>query len=144
MIKIDTRELDQFSVRLGKISGEAKNNVNEVIKNSAFKIEANAKKNLTSNKSVITGHLRRGIATDIGNLEATIHTSNIKYAIMVEKGTRAHVIRPKNKKYLYWKGAKYPVKNVNHPGSKAKPYLIPAFEKEKDNFINKLKEAIEW
>ena len=39
MIKIDTRELDQFSVRLGKISGEAKNNVNEVIKNSAFKIE---------------------------------------------------------------------------------------------------------
>ena len=35
-------------------------------------------------------------------------------------------------------------KQVNHPGSKAKPYLIPAFEKEKDQFLEKLKEVIEW
>ena len=63
---------------------------------------------------------------------------------MVEFGTRAHIIRPKSKKALYWKGAKRPVKQVSHPGSKAKPYLIPAFEDEKDKFINDLKEAIEW
>ena len=35
-------------------------------------------------------------------------------------------------------------KSVKHPGSKAKPYLIPAFEKEKDQFLEKLKEVIEW
>ena len=101
-------------------------------------------KNLAANKSVVTGHLRRSIATKMGDLEATIHTSNVKYAVIVEKGSKAHVIRPKNKKALYWKGAKRPVKLVNHPGSKAKPYLEPAFESEKDKFIENLKEAIKW
>ena len=75
---------------------------------------------------------------------ATVHTSNIKYAPGVEYGTKAHIIRAKNKKALCWKGAKHPVKKVNHPGSKAKPYLIPAFEKEKDQFLEKLKEVISW
>ena len=144
MIKIDSSDLNKFSVMLGELPDEIKDNVRKVVKNSALNIEKNAKSNLTSNKSVVTGHLRRGIATKIGDMEATIHTSNIKYASMVEKGTRAHIIRPKSKKALYWKGASRPVKQVNHPGSKAKPYLIPAFEKEKDQFLEKLKEVIRW
>lgn len=144
MIKIDTRELDRFCVSLASMSSESEKKVQNVIRNSAMNIEKNAKSNLTSNKSVKTGHLRRGIATDIGNMEATIHTSNIKYAPMVEKGTKAHIIRAKNKKALYWKGASHPVKQVNHPGSKAKPYLIPAFDKEVPYFVEKLKEVVEW
>ena len=144
MIKVDTSELDRFCVSLNAMSSESEKKVQNVIKNSAMTIEKNAKSNLTSNKSVKTGHLRRGIATNIGNMEATVHTSNIKYASMVEKGTRPHIIKPKNKKALYWKGASHPVKQVNHPGSKAKPYLIPAFDKEVPYFVEKLKEAIEW
>ena len=100
--------------------------------------------NAKSIVSVKTGHLKRSISTKMGDMEATIHTSNLKYAPAVEFGTRAHIIRAKNKKALYWKGATHPVKQVNHPGSKAKPYLIPAFEKEKDQFLEKLKEVIEW
>jgi len=42
------------------------------------------------------------------------------------------------------KGAKHPVKIVKHKGSRAKPYLIPAFENTKDNFIKDLEEVIEW
>ena len=144
MIKINTNEIDKFAVELTELSEKNRDNVQEAIKKSAFNIESQAKKNLASNKSVVTGHLRRSIATKMGDLEATIHTSNVKYAICVEKGTKAHIIRPKNKKALYWKGASRPVKMVNHPGSKAKPYLIPAFESEKDKFIENLKEAIEW
>ena len=144
MIKINADELNKFSVELSGIPNEIEGNVKKVVKNSAFNIERNAKSNLTKNKSVATGHLRRGISTDIKGLEATIHTSNIKYAPGVEYGTKAHIIRPKNKKFLYWKGAKHPVKQVIHPGSRAKPYLIPAFEKEKDQFLEKLKEVISW
>ena len=144
MIKIEVNDLNKFAVEVSKLSDKTEENVKKVLKNSAFNIEANAKKNLSSNKSVVTGHLRRGIATDIKGLEATIHTSNIKYAPMVEYGTRSHIIKPKNKKALYWKGASHPVKSVRHPGSKAKPYLIPAFEKEKDTFVKNLKEVIEW
>ena len=140
MIKIDSSDLNKFSVILKELPDEIKNDVRKVVKNSAFNIERNAK----SSASVKTGHLRRSISTKMGDMEATIHTSNLKYAPMVEFGTRPHIIRAKNKKALYWKGASHPVKQVNHPGSKAKPYLIPAFEKEKDQFLEKLKEVIEW
>ena len=144
MIKINADELNKFSVELSGLSNEIEEDVKKVVKNSAFNIEKNAKSNLTKNKSVDTGHLRRGITTDIRGLEAIIHTSNIKYAPMVEFGTKPHIIRAKNKKALYWKGAKHPIKKVNHPGSKAKPYLIPAFNQEKDQFLEKLKEVISW
>ena len=144
MIKINTDEIDKFAVELIKLSEKSRDNVQKAVKKSAFNIEANAKKNLASNKSVVTGHLRRSIATKMGDLEATIHTSNVKYAIIVEKGSKPHIIRPKNKKALYWEGAKRPAKLVNHPGSRAKPFLIPAFESEKDKFIENLKEAIKW
>ena len=144
MIKINTNDIDKFAVELIKLSEESKGNVQKAVKKSAFNIESQAKKNLASNKSVDTGHLSRSITTKMGDLEATIHTSNVKYAVIVEKGSRPHIIRPKNKKALYWKGAKRPVKLVNHPGTKAKPFLIPAFESEKDKFIENLKEAVKW
>ena len=140
MIKIDSSDLNKFSVILRELPDEIKNDVRKVVKNSAFNIERNAK----SSVNVKTGHLRRSISTKMGDMEATIHTSNLKYAPMVEFGTRPHIIRAKNKKALYWKGASHPVKQVSHPGSKAKPYLIPAFEKEKDQFLEKLKEVIKW
>ena len=144
MIKINTDEIDRFAVELIELSEKSRDNVQKAVKKSAFNIESNAKKNLKSNGSVQTGHLSRSISTKMGDLEATIHTSNVKYAVIVEKGSKAHVIRPKNKKALYWKGATRPVKQVNHPGSKAKPFLEPAFESEKDKFIENLKEAIKW
>ena len=144
MIRIDYSDLSKLTVSLKKLSDETEINVSKVIKDSAFNIQRNAMSNLANNGSVKTGHLRRAISVDMGNLEATIHTSNVKYAVMVEKGTKAHVIKPKNKKALYWKGATHPVKQVNHPGSRAKPYLIPAFEKEIPYFVENLKEVVKW
>ena len=144
MIRIDTNEIDKLVIDLEQIGDDVKADVQKVLKNTGFKIEANAKANLTRNRSVKTGHLRQGVTTDVGNMEVTVHTSNIKYSVMVEKGTKAHTIRPKSKKALYWRGAKHPVKEVNHPGSRAKPFLIPAFEKEKDNFIKEVKKVIRW
>ena len=144
MIKINADELNKFSVEIPKLYEKNETLVRQTVKNSAFNIQKNAKSNLTKNKSVATCHLRRGISTDIRGLGATIHTSNIKYAPGVEYGTKAHIIKAKNKKALYWKGAKHPVKSVRHPGSKAKPYLIPAFNQEKDQFLEKLKEVIKW
>lgn len=141
-IKIDVDELEQFSV---KIKGKAASCVSDIalaVKKSTLSVERQAKSNLTANGSVKTGHLRRSIAHKLTNDTGIVHTSNVKYAIGVEKGTRAHTIKPKNKKALYWKGAKHPVKSVRHPGSKAKPYLIPALKAEQPKFIQNLKEAI--
>lgn len=144
MIKFDTSEIDKFVIDLKDTSENIRSDVQKVLKKSGFNIEARAKRNITNNGSVKTGHLRRGVTTDIGNMEVTVHTSNIKYARGVEEGTRPHTIRAKNKKALYWKGAKHPVKSVRHPGSRAKPFLIPAFEKEKEVIIKDLEKVIKW
>ena len=144
MIKIDHSELNKFSIYLKTKSVEDEKKIQKLLKNTGMKIEASAKDNLTNNKSVDTGHLRRGIGNFRRGMTVTVHTSNIKYAVMVEKGTKAHIIKAKNKKALYWKGATHPVKKVNHPGSKAKPYLIPAFEKEIPYFVENLKEVVKW
>ena len=144
MIKFDTSEIDKFVIDLKDTSEDIRSDIQRVIKKAGFNIEARAKRNITNNGSVKTGHLRRGITTDIGNMEVTVHTSNIKYARGVEEGTRPHTIRAKNKKALYWKGAKHPVKSVRHPGSRAKPFLIPAFEKEKEVIIKDLEKVIKW
>ena len=144
MINIDSSELNKFSIYLKTKSVEDEKKIQKLLKNTGMKIEASAKDNLTNNKSVDTGHLRRGIGNFRRGMTVTVHTSNIKYAVMVEKGTKAHIIKPKDKKALYWKGATHPVKKVNHPGSKAKPYLIPAFEKEIPYFVENLKEVVKW
>lgn len=144
MIKIESSELNKFSVYIKRKAVENDKDIHKVLKDSAMAIQRGAMENLTSNGSVKTGHLRRGIANTRRGMTATVHTSNIVYAIGVEKGTRPHVIRPKNGKALYWKGAAHPVKKVNHPGSKPKPYLIPAFEKEIPYFVENLGKIMEW
>ena len=66
---------------------------------------------------------------------------NVGYAAAVEFGSRPHVILPKRAKALAWGGARtlggrlragsqatHFARRVNHPGTRAKPFLIPAFE----------------
>ena len=144
MIKIDTSEIDKFVIELKDTSENIRSDIQRVIKKAGFNIERNAKQNVENNRSVKTGHLRMKIATQVGNMEVTVHTSNVKYARLVEEGTRPHIIRAKNKKALYWKGAKHPIKSVRHPGSRAKPFLIPAFEKEKEVLIRDLEKIVKW
>jgi HK97 gp10 family phage protein len=89
-----------------------------------------------------TGHLGRSIkAGRVTKRSATVE-ANARYAAYVEFGTKPHVIRPKTKKALAWapsgqtrlsgrprKGAKRIFATiVNHPGTKAQPFLRPAVE----------------
>lgn len=139
-IKVEYEDLENLGIRIKTKSSKYDSQLNTLIKKTVLSIEREAKKNLTSNGSVKSGHLRRMVGTKIGNTQGEVHTSNVKYAIYVEKGTKAHIIRPKRKKFLYWQGASHPVKKVNHPGTKAKPFLIPAFKKEVPKFLEDLKE----
>lgn len=69
----------------------------------------------------------------------------VNYAAAVEFGTKPHVILPKNKKALYWAGAKHPVKRINHPGSAPNPYMeriITASQPEIDATFEEALQAI--
>ena len=140
--KVDYSELTRFGVQIDKFSQEAYRGAREAVRKSTLNIEKYAKSNLTKNGSVDTGLLRNSINSNIDSLRGTVST-NTKYARIVEEGSQPHIIKPKKKKFLYWNGASHPVRQVKHPGSKPKPYMIPAFEKEIPNFIKELSNALD-
>lgn len=142
-ITVDTSQLNAFVVEIDKAGSSFEKGVKQTVSKSAMQIKRSAMQNLTKNKSVKTGNLRRSINENIRPYEAEIK-ANTKYALGVEEGTKPHIIKPKRGKFLYWKGAPHPVKLVNHPGGKSKPYLIPAFEKESPIFLKNLEELIKW
>ena len=96
-----------------------------------------------------TGNLEKDIQVwddNISNLEIEIGNSKLApYAIFVHEGTKPHEIRPKNKQALKTPfGAR---KKVNHPGTKANPYLKKAvdnynFKPALDDLGNKICEDV--
>ena len=80
---------------------------------------------------VDTGRLRSSIvsrAEGSGRSVGYVIGTNVSYAAAVEYGTAPHVIVPRNRKALYWPGAAHPVAKVNHPGTRAQPFLRAAIE----------------
>lgn len=89
-----------------------------------------------------TGYLARSIGPGaLTSFFAIVH-ANAGYAAFVELGTRPHVIRPRRKKVLAWPagnarlsgrarsgGAMVFARKVNHPGTKAQPFLVPGARK---------------
>jgi hypothetical protein len=81
-----------------------------------------------------SAHARQGLHGDakMNDGEITISLSHgVEYGGILEEGSKPHIIRPKNKKALYWKGADHPVKLVHHPGTKKYATVGPTMEKNK-------------
>lgn len=73
-----------------------------------------------------TGRLRDSLRAEVHEKVLRVGSLDVNYATDVEMGTSPHVIKPRFKQALYWPGADHPVKRVNHPGTRAQPYLRPA------------------
>lgn len=73
-----------------------------------------------------TGRLAASITKRATSTSAEVGT-NVVYAAIHHFGgrTKPRIIKPRNKKALYWPGARHPVKSVKHPGSKmpARPFM---------------------
>ncbi|MEU8334802.1 hypothetical protein [Micromonospora tulbaghiae] len=41
------------------------------------------------------------------------------HSLILERGSRPHAIEARNKQALHWRGARHPVKRVQHPGTPA-------------------------
>jgi HK97 gp10 family phage protein len=115
-----------------------KEDVKNIIKDTAFQIQANAKQRTP----VDTGHLKRSISVDISpdELSAKIFTA-VDYAPSVEFGSAPHKISVKEAAVLS-DGRKTFGKEVNHPGTPAQPFLFPAYEEEKNEYMGKLEQTL--
>lgn len=75
---------------------------------------------------VDTGRLKESLDAEVHGKVLRVGSRDVNYCLYVEYGTAPHVITPRNKKALFWPGARHPVARVNHPGTTAQPFLRPA------------------
>lgn len=61
---------------------------------------------------------------------------------IIEFGSRPHIIRPKGNKLLFWPGAKFPLKEVKHPGTPAFRVLGSATEEAAEETANIFESAV--
>ena len=91
------------------------------------------------------GNLKNSINLDIKNngLSAEV-AATAEYAADVEFGTKPHKITAKNGKALAFKkdGKTVFAKSVNHPGTKAQPFLFPAFKAQRPKYLKDMIEEL--
>jgi HK97 gp10 family phage protein len=115
----------------------------ETAKEIAIFVEAEAKQRV----AVKTGHLRRSITheTEHEDHKSTARIgTNVEYAQVLEEGSKPHEIKRKDGKPLKLNinGKWVTVGKVNHPGTKAQPYLRPAIEENVDEIQERIKRGL--
>lgn len=94
-----------------------------------------------------TGKLRQSIFTEIENngFRGIVgqDRSNADYGVYHEYGTSPYTITPTRMRALYWKGALHPVKSVQHPGLRARPFMTPGLEQSIDKITSLFEQAVE-
>jgi len=126
---------------LPKVAPSARRILSEVVRATAFNIEADAR----HRAPVDTGFLRSSIqAEQVSELAAEIAVG-AEYGAAVEFGTGTRsidpeadhqpiVIRPRTKKALFWPGAEHPVAQVVQEGQPPRPYFTPAVDAAREPF----------
>jgi hypothetical protein len=131
--------------KIKKYSRDVKIDVNKEVLSSALRVTADAKMNIYRNRSIKTSNLWKNITYRHipSKYGAEVYT-RVFYAEYVEEGTKPHVIKVKNAKALHFKvgGKDVFVKKVNHPGTRAKPFMQPAADKERPIYIENLKRVL--
>ena len=116
---------------------DLKNAREKWLKESAILIEWEAKKEAPVDKGILRKYIRSKVYTDY----AMIY-NNIAYALYVHEGTKAHLIKPKERKGLFRKGVSHPVKSVRHPWTKANPFFTRALENSQSRIQKRFSEII--
>lgn len=93
----------------------------------ARQVQARAKVLAPVNSGRLRGSIKIKRGISLRGPKQTVYT-NVEYAPYVENGTRPHVIRPRTKKALRFRvgGQFVIVAKVNHPGTRAQPFLSRA------------------
>lgn len=139
--QIKIENLDELRAAFKKSPQITEKYLQKAIVASSAEIQKNATKSLVPWR---TGNLVQSFGNGIviGRLIARVGPT-ASYAIFVHEGTKAHVIRPKTAKALFWPGASHPVKSVNHPGTKANRFMLKIAERSNKGIQRHFERAAE-
>lgn len=90
-----------------------------------------------------TGNARQTIHSNVsgGGTSYNINVSHgVDYGGILEEGSSAHVIRPRNAKALFWSGIEHPVMQANHPGTSPYNGIKTTMQAEVPTIAKKLAE----
>lgn len=150
-VELDKGDLDRTIRRLTKYNTRVRNGVIKQVRHSALKIQSNARMRVP----VASNRLRSSIATRfvVGGLGAVIG-SNISYAQFVEKGRKPGGFPPISA-LIVWVNTKITRnpklakaiafligRKIAAFGTKAQPFLIPAYKREKKVFVNNIRKLL--
>lgn len=169
-LSIENSELRRLNESLKRHEREINAEASEGLKKAGLKILAKAKENLKKNGSIATGLLRDSGIVKVAEDKTVDVLFNANYAIFVENGRKGGKPQP-YKPILEWikkkgivdtysksgkqnkKGVDYNArlvgmaiaiaKSIGKKGTKAKPFLYPAFRESENEVIDILKKAIQ-
>lgn len=131
-MRITPADLAKLKQQVTKVAGDKEKEAAKLIRRYALLIVAEAKRLAPVNKAKgAGGQLRANIVEEVNGLTADV-VARMLYAKFVEFGTgrrgaASGVAKPNDYNY----GPK--------PGMKAQPFLFPAFEKYREEFIRELR-----
>lgn len=142
--KVEIVGLDNLKKKFKSIDTNTAQQIKAQVLKSGLKIESAAK----DKAPVDTGRLRAAIETKVSNGGFTYEVyPTVTYAAALEFGTRAHFPPPaalagwarrhgmSGKEYLI-------ARAVSRKGTKKQPFLFPAYEDEKDKFVNAIRSIL--
>lgn len=127
--EIDLHELDGFVANLAKAPAMVQQELRTTAQAAGFLLQGAAINEAPVDRGFLKSKIgppRVSVGGDGSLVELTSHAG---YSKAVHDGTRAHTIYPSAKRALFWPGAEHPVRRVNHPGTKANPYMKRALDK---------------
>jgi len=128
MTGVASADITRLTEALNRASKESGVTTQQVLIQSANQILAE----MEAKVPVKTGNLRTSLGVKVESSRVIIGPDERQapYGGYVEFGTGPHVIRPKTKKVLSFvvNGKRVFATKVNHPGTKAQPYVRPAFD----------------
>lgn len=135
-IKATLKDADKYIKAFREAPELASQEFHDALERSLYRVEANAKKRAPVNKQSGGGNLRQSIYSEVPFKDRGRVAVFANYAIYVHEGTRPHAIQVKNKKILANRRLNQIFgKRVQHPGTRANPFLRDAVD-ESNDFIN--------
>lgn len=137
-MKISIKNLPQIKAAFSKAPALMTKELNIAIRKTIFYIEGKAMRRVP----VRTGILRSSRYRNFSPLRGEFGF-NADYAAAVHNGSKAHIIKARGGGALFWKGARHPVRQVNHPGYKGNPFLRNAVDESESQVDAFMTEAVQ-
>lgn len=143
-ISIKLTNAKQIQDKLRKMPMEMTKQLDTAVRRTLALVQNNTMREAPVNKQSGGGNLRQSITTTVTGVASGKLTVESSYGVFVHEGTAPHTIRPSNKKALAnTRMGKMFGKKVEHPGTKANPFLARAVENSADEVQKYFQEAVE-